>query len=166
MTKGVSSMDDYSGYLFTKDPQLALDMCGHGGVRYAAELTDGRGFAAFDTNREGLYLLGTLGDVLVIAEPDHPDTWPDWARPHAPHKNFASTMNDRFALYPVPSIVPAEMAFRDFVNVGEPKAAALVSSGPLGEFFIIIEDGPDWVGPENAVWDCGVLEYRDARVLA
>ena len=161
---------EYSGYLLTTDPGVALDLCGDHGVRYAAHLDDGRGFAAFDTDREGLYLLGTFGDVLTIAaEPDHPDTWPDWARPHAPHKNYVSTMFDRFALYPVPtSGVPARTAFHDLVVTYGPKAAALVSEGPLGRFSIIIEDGPDWYGPlhPTPTWDCQISDYRDARVLA
>jgi hypothetical protein len=160
-------MDEYSGYLFTDDPEVALALCGTSGVRYAAELTDGRGFAAFDTDRPGAYELGSLGEVLQISEPDYPDTWPDWARrPNAPHKNFASTMDNRFVLYPVSTHVSPRQAYNDFMHAYAPKAGALVRSGPLGEFYIIIEDGPDWVGPEDPIWDCGVVRYEDARVLA
>jgi len=158
-------MADVSGYLLTKDPQVALDLAGENGVRYAARLTDGRGFAAFDTDHEGMYYLGTLGDVFIISEanPDDERTWPDWARPHAPHKNFASTLDDRFALYPIPwDHLTARAAFMSFVQVFKPKAAALVWDGE--NFFVIVEDSPYWIGPENAVWDCGVLEYRDVRV--
>ncbi len=153
---------EYSGYLLTEDPEVALALCGHGGVRYAAELTDGRGFAAFDVDREMLYELGTLGEVLVQADPDYPDSWPDWAK-QAPHKKFESTMENRFALYPVLQGLSALDSLEQFIRAYDPKAAALVSSGPLGEFYIITEDCD---GPENAIWDCGVVRFEDARVLA
>jgi hypothetical protein len=156
-------MDEYSGYLFTEDPEVALDMCGTNGVRYAAELTDGRGFAAFDTDREGLYFLGTLGEVITASEPDWPDSWPEWARPNAPHKNRPSSLENRFILYPMPGFQSAREEFNLFVLAHNPKAAALVTDAM--EFFILVEDGPDWTCDLEPIWDCGVLEYRDARVL-
>jgi len=157
---------DKSGYLLTKDPEVALELAGYEGVRYAARLEDGRGFAAFDTDHEGMYRLGTLGEVFIISEADPNDerTWPDWAR-QAPHKKFTSTLEDRFALYPVPpDYSSARDAFRHFVGLFDPKAAALVTTGPLGEFFIIVENGSGWDAPEGAVWDCGITEYHDVRV--
>ena len=154
---------DKSGYLLTKDPQVALDLAGSEGVRYAARLTDGRGFAAFDTDHEGMYRLGTLGEVYITSEanPDDERTWPDWAR-QAPHKKFTSTMTDRFILYPAPMSHPARTAFEDFLQAWSPKAAALVWDGR--EFYFLIEDGPSFIGPANAIWDCGITEYRDVRV--
>jgi len=157
---------DKSGYLLTKDPQVALDLAGTEGVRYAARLTDGRGFAAFDTDHEGMYRLGTLGQVYITAEahPNDEQTWPDWAR-QAPHKKFESTMEDRFVLYPLPpGGLSARAAFDQFAQLYAPRAAALVWDGAASEFSILIEDDLDWRGPENAIWDCGVTEYRDVRV--
>ncbi len=155
----------YSGYLLTEDPKVALALCGPGGVRYAAELTDGRGFAAFEVDRELLYELGTLGEVLVESDPNYPDSWPDWART-APHKKFESTLENRFVLYPAPQGGSARAVFEDFMKAYRPKAGALVSDSPFGRFYIIIEDGPDWTCDIEPIWDCGVVRFEDARVLA
>jgi hypothetical protein len=63
----------------------------------------------------------------------------------------------------MPGFQSAREEFNLFVLAHNPKAAALVTDAM--EFFILVEDGPDWTCDLEPIWDCGVLEYRDARVL-
>jgi hypothetical protein len=77
-----------SGYLITEEADLTLD-----GIRYAARLSDGRGFAAFDGE------LSSDGQILTEVVPEDPDTWPDWAHPRHAVKRLIATGDERFILY-------------------------------------------------------------------
>jgi hypothetical protein len=140
-----------SGYVLSTYADTALDAFRDERVRYAAGLDDGSGFLAFDGDPEGLLTYGRV--YMTDPQPDHPDTWPDWAK-RIPPKRANATGNEVFSI----------------VSEGLMEILAL-DEGAMSKCtgYVRLTDGnyltetQKWV-PPLAVWSGIVFAYRDVRL--
>ncbi|MDP9223584.1 MAG: hypothetical protein M3P18_06955 [Actinomycetota bacterium] len=152
-----------SGYIITETGEIAFRVFDTvAGVRFACSTTDGKGFAAFDVPDGEMFewsgLVAAYGaSNVLLAEPDYPDSWPDWAKtryPSAPKRGIA-TGNETFAL-----VKDSLLG----VSVGGFDVAVGVRNGNWEMFTLVEFEGarlpmfPAWVGK--------VDEFKDARVSA
>ena len=135
-----------SGYLITTTPQL--DLAGTFGVRYAARLHSGEGFAAFDApDPAAVYELGRLGRVLMAP-------WP-WM-PRMPKRGVA-VGDETFTL--LKPNVSAE-ALMDHVERFTRGAVIVVEDGLP---YVLVETGRNMLDP--GIWQGRAVEHRDVREL-
>jgi hypothetical protein len=143
----------FSGYVFTSDGRDALALMGTQGVRYVAEMSDGTGFAAFDSEDPiGDGSMAVSGWIVTAMEP-HPDYPPSWPKHPDGPKRQIGTGDERFSLYAASD--------RKYLHV--PRAAAWVTDGlrPL----LLVEVGPDYPSDVSAIWTAEVISFLDARVM-
>ena len=139
----------YAGYVFTADYRDALALMGTQGVRYAAELSDGSGFAAFDSEDEiGEGSMAVEGWIVTVMDP-HPDYPPSWPWREGPKRQIG-TGNERFSLY----------AAGERHRIPVPDAACWVSDGvrPL-----LLVETSGWLGGPEPIWTAEVVSFLDAR---
>ena len=132
-------------YIITATPAEAFEAFVDERVRYAAHLTDGRGFVAYDGPRTGLPVGATL-------EP-HPDYPPSWPQKDFPKRGY-STGFERFA---ITSTDIADLVMTDPTAVERVTGVAL-----LGEDRVLIETDA-WAVP-LAIWSAGVESVLDKRL--
>lgn len=144
-----------SGYIFTNEPALGL-VGGAQGVRYAARMADGTGFAAFDRDDPvgAGSTMALTGWIVAVVDPhpDYPPSWPDPWR-EGP-KRHIGVGDEKFAIY----------ARTEVKGLPVPRAAAWVTDGQ--RVMLLIEAGPEWKTDVEPIWMSDVVEYADARLVS
>lgn len=136
-----------SGYVLTHEGSEALEAFQDQRVRFAASLEDGSGIIAFDGPGLDFMEFGTV--FMAEPHPDHPDTWPDWAKKAAPKRAIA-TGREVYALVGV--------AFEEYLHSLE----AVTGCVRVADSLLLVEsDGPVSAG---AGWASAVMEFRDKRL--
>lgn len=125
------------GYVLTATGDAALAMFEDRRVRFAASLTDGSGFAAFDGGPIGLH-------GRILPELGFPIPWRDFP------KRGVGTGLEYFAL--VPDVFTGYLLEQDAVT-------GLVR---VSDDLLLVES----IGPiaAGAIWSEGVVEFRDKRL--
>ena len=137
------------GYLFTATPQAAFDAYNlFPSVRFAAQLEDGSGFAAFDWYHPQMH---EFGEVRVSQPlPDYPDTWPDWAKKAGPKRGIANGM-EWYARIPQDWKVGLELCSLEAVT-----GLAYLDDGCM----LVESQGPVAVG---SLFNTRVIHYEQAE---
>ncbi len=144
----------YAGYVFTADGKDALEMMGTAGVRYVAEMTDGTGFVAFDSEDPiGGGSAIAAGWTVWVMEP-HPDYPPSWPQSPKGPKRQTPTGDERFILY----------AAYNRKDIGPVRAGVWVTDGQ--RIMLLVEVGPEYDSTLDPIWSSEVLHFLDARVSA
>lgn len=143
-----------NGYIIYQDAADAFDAFHqYGGIRFAAELTDGTGFAAFDRLLENMQ--DEENRVFLTQEPlpGHRDTWPDWYKKAAPKRGIGTGM-EHFALVP--------MAFEEYLHAQESVTgcARVIEVGADEPVLMVESNGP--IGTGITSW--AVTRFLDKRL--